>query len=76
MAATARDICDLFRAEMALEHAWSALDRAEHALPIKSEDWTTATQSAAMALNIHSISQMIFRYQSYCNAMILNAHGG
>lgn len=76
MSASARDMCDLYRAEMALDHAWEALDRAEHALPIKSKDWTTATQSVAMALNIHSISQMIFRHQSYCRAMILNAHGG
>ena len=76
MSASSRDMCDLFRAEMALEHAWRALDRAERALPIKSKDGLLAEWSIAMALNINALSQMVFRDQGYCHDLLKNEHGG
>ena len=69
-------MCDLYRAEMALEHAWEALGRAERALPIKSKDKVIAEWSIALAININALSQMAFRDQGYCHDLLEKAHGG
>lgn len=63
MSASASDMCDLFRAEMALEHAWKAFDRARHSLPVKSKDTALAQRAQQVALECSYLGNLAFTYE-------------
>lgn len=76
MSANARDMCDLFRAEMALEHAWEALGRAEHALPVKSYDAELARRAQQTALECSYLGNLAFTYECSVHDLMMERHGG
>ena len=74
MSASARDMCDLFRAEMALEHAWEALGRAEHALPVKSHDAELARRAQQTALECSYLGNLVFIHSHFVKELMLSMH--
>lgn len=76
MSTTARDMCDLFRAHMALEHAWRALDRARHSLPVKSKDIALAQRAQQVAIECSYLGNLAFTYECSVHDLIMERHGG
>lgn len=76
MSASARDMCDLYRAEMALEHACEALGRAGRALPLWSEDKALAKQARHMAVEFDYLNSLVYTHSRFIHELMMERHGG
>lgn len=76
MSTSARDMCDLYRAEMALEHAWRAFDRARHSLPVKSKDEDLSQRAQQVARECGYLGDLAFTFKCWCHDLALERHGG
>ena len=75
MSASSHDMCDLYRAEMALEHAWQALDRARRALPVRSDDRVIAKAARQATLECFYLGSLAFMHKRFIHNFMLEQHG-
>lgn len=73
MSPTISEVSDLYRAEMALGHAWEALERAHDAMPLLGKHpgvyGFTATE-------LHYMAMLVYCQREAIHDLLMELHGG